>query len=281
VVEKNRLRVTLPESIKGTYDSAIGNFGIPQYGVSMAGTVLYHKDNRKGCKEFTDYDISFKKKPGASKNKKRGTGTNRRAVESYWRSRMIYATTFDEDKVTPVYKLEEILLKNLEFLYDEAISKLVALGDDEDVSLKAVLRNAHCCGGTGCFTNERSPKCCFVLRASFSSATAVSSDNSACMVKEVYDKMLDSIKVKRSAPPNVWLWSLIETCKSQDDIKLLLDISLLHGLGIKFVIVPGTMRTSTSFWLREVASLSMLDHTESPILILLRQLWRLLEESVS
>ena len=43
-------------------------------------------------------------------------------------------------------------------------------------------------------------------------------------VKEVYDKMLDSIKVKRSAPPNAWLWSLIEKCKSQDDIKLLFDI---------------------------------------------------------
>ncbi|KAJ8439609.1 hypothetical protein Cgig2_017176 [Carnegiea gigantea] len=65
VVEKNSLRVTSPESIKGTYDSAIGNFGIPQYGGSMAGTVVYPKDNRKGCKEFSDYDISFKKKPGA------------------------------------------------------------------------------------------------------------------------------------------------------------------------------------------------------------------------
>ncbi|PIN05445.1 hypothetical protein CDL12_22010 [Handroanthus impetiginosus] len=33
---------------------------------------------------------------------------SRRAVESYWRSRMIDAATSDEDKVTPVYKLEEI-----------------------------------------------------------------------------------------------------------------------------------------------------------------------------
>lgn len=29
-------------------------------------------------------------------------------MESYWRSRMIDAATSDEDKVTPVYKLEEI-----------------------------------------------------------------------------------------------------------------------------------------------------------------------------
>ncbi|KAI3995504.1 hypothetical protein MKX01_007306 [Papaver californicum] len=34
--------------------------------------------------------------------------TSRRAVESYWRSRMIDGATSDEDKVTPVYKLEEI-----------------------------------------------------------------------------------------------------------------------------------------------------------------------------
>ncbi|KAL7141817.1 hypothetical protein ABFS83_08G079300 [Erythranthe nasuta] len=33
---------------------------------------------------------------------------SRRAVESYWRSRMVDAATSDEDKVAPVYKLEEI-----------------------------------------------------------------------------------------------------------------------------------------------------------------------------
>ncbi|KAJ1388759.1 VHS domain [Sesbania bispinosa] len=34
--------------------------------------------------------------------------SSRRAVESYWRSRLIDSATADEDKVTPVYKLEEI-----------------------------------------------------------------------------------------------------------------------------------------------------------------------------
>ncbi|KAL4578513.1 hypothetical protein LXL04_014637 [Taraxacum kok-saghyz] len=34
--------------------------------------------------------------------------SSRRAVESYWRSRLIDAATSDEDKVAPVYKLEEI-----------------------------------------------------------------------------------------------------------------------------------------------------------------------------
>ncbi|KAG4942164.1 hypothetical protein JHK85_046810 [Glycine max] len=43
-------------------------------------------------------------------------------------------------------------------------------------------------------------------------------------VKELYDKMLDSVKVKRSMPPNAWLWSMIANCKQQHDIRLLFDI---------------------------------------------------------
>ncbi|KAH7834063.1 hypothetical protein Vadar_012385 [Vaccinium darrowii] len=50
-------------------------------------------------------------------------------------------------------QLEEILLKNLEFLYNEAISKLVGLGYEEDVALKAILRNGHCYGGMDVLTN--------------------------------------------------------------------------------------------------------------------------------
>ncbi|KAG8364195.1 hypothetical protein BUALT_Bualt19G0103100 [Buddleja alternifolia] len=66
VVEKNSLRVTSPESIKGTHHSAIANFGIPQYGGSMAGTLMYPKDNLKGCKSFDDFGISFKAKAGGA-----------------------------------------------------------------------------------------------------------------------------------------------------------------------------------------------------------------------
>ncbi|CAN0927154.1 Vacuolar-sorting receptor 3 [Linum grandiflorum] len=65
IVEKNNLRVTSPDKIKGTYDTAIGNFGIPKYGGSMAGHVVYPKDNRNGCKEFSDFGISFKSSSGA------------------------------------------------------------------------------------------------------------------------------------------------------------------------------------------------------------------------
>ncbi|KAH9621269.1 hypothetical protein KSS87_011535 [Heliosperma pusillum] len=41
------------------------------------------------------------------------------------------------------------------------------------------------------------------------------------VVKELHDKIIESIKVKRSAPPNAWLWSMIEKCKGPDDIKFL------------------------------------------------------------
>ncbi|KAL1371011.1 hypothetical protein HN51_001237 [Arachis hypogaea] len=50
-------------------------------------------------------------------------------------------------------QLEEILLKNLEFIYNEAVSKLVALGYDEDVAVKAILKNGHCYGGMDVLTN--------------------------------------------------------------------------------------------------------------------------------
>lgn len=36
--------------------------------------------------------------------------------------------------------------------------------------------------------------------------------------------MLESVVVKRSMPPNAWLWSLLENCKNHDDIKLLFDL---------------------------------------------------------
>ena len=65
VVEKNSLMVTSPDKIKGKHDSAIGNFGIPQYGGSMAGTVVYPKENQKGCKSFDEFGISFKAKSGS------------------------------------------------------------------------------------------------------------------------------------------------------------------------------------------------------------------------
>ncbi|KAG9153993.1 hypothetical protein Leryth_000507 [Lithospermum erythrorhizon] len=50
-------------------------------------------------------------------------------------------------------QLEEILLKNLDYLYNKAISKLKDLGYSEEASLKAVLRNGHCYDGLDVLAN--------------------------------------------------------------------------------------------------------------------------------
>jgi hypothetical protein len=63
VVEESSLTVTSPQSLKGTYQSAIGNFGVPQYGGTLAGSVKYSKDKPKACDPFVD-PSSFK--PSAS-----------------------------------------------------------------------------------------------------------------------------------------------------------------------------------------------------------------------
>lgn len=64
VVQKNSLKVTTPNSMRGTYECAIGNFGVPQYGGTLVGTVLYPQANQKACKSFDEFDVSFKPKPG-------------------------------------------------------------------------------------------------------------------------------------------------------------------------------------------------------------------------
>ncbi|XP_010524512.1 PREDICTED: uncharacterized protein LOC104802559 [Tarenaya hassleriana] len=63
-----------------------------------------------------------------------------------------------------------------------------------------------------------------ISRASFSSEAAKLEGNPTESVKELHGKMLDSINIKRSMPPNAWLWSLIENCQNPDDIRLLFDI---------------------------------------------------------
>ncbi|KAG0488950.1 hypothetical protein HPP92_007761 [Vanilla planifolia] len=56
------LMVTAPFELRGKHDSAIGNFGIPQYGGSLAGVIVYPKENVMACDEFSN---SFPSKPGA------------------------------------------------------------------------------------------------------------------------------------------------------------------------------------------------------------------------
>ncbi|OMO53876.1 hypothetical protein CCACVL1_28273 [Corchorus capsularis] len=66
VVEENSLKLTWPESIKGIYECSIGNFGVHQYGKfrTLVGTVVYPKANQIACRNFDEFNISFKSKPG-------------------------------------------------------------------------------------------------------------------------------------------------------------------------------------------------------------------------
>ncbi|KAK4418830.1 Vacuolar-sorting receptor 1 [Sesamum alatum] len=64
VVEKNSFKVASPDSLKGVHECAIGNFGVPQYGGTLVGSVFYPKSNQKACNNFQHVDVSFKTKPG-------------------------------------------------------------------------------------------------------------------------------------------------------------------------------------------------------------------------
>ncbi|KAK7406377.1 hypothetical protein VNO78_08001 [Psophocarpus tetragonolobus] len=49
--------------------------------------------------------------------------------------------------------LNNILLRNIDIIYNDTVSKLVALGHSEDDALKAVLHNGHCYGANDLATN--------------------------------------------------------------------------------------------------------------------------------
>ncbi|GMJ00616.1 VACUOLAR SORTING RECEPTOR 7, VACUOLAR SORTING RECEPTOR 3;1, binding protein of 80 kDa 3;1 [Hibiscus trionum] len=52
VVEKNSIRVLSPLSLRGKHDGSIGNFGIPDYGGFIIGSVLYPDKGANGCEPF-------------------------------------------------------------------------------------------------------------------------------------------------------------------------------------------------------------------------------------
>ncbi|CAH9084419.1 unnamed protein product [Cuscuta europaea] len=67
-------------------------------------------------------------------------------------------------------------------------------------------------------------KCHVLQRSSYSSEATDAGSGSTETVKGIYEKILKSIVEQRSAPPNAFLWSLIEKCSNQEDIILLFDV---------------------------------------------------------
>ncbi|XP_077253450.1 vacuolar-sorting receptor 6-like [Tasmannia lanceolata] len=56
VVEKSSITVLSPGHIRTKHDSAIGNFGTPNYGGTMVGTVVYPQKKSSGCNPFGSED---------------------------------------------------------------------------------------------------------------------------------------------------------------------------------------------------------------------------------
>ncbi|RZC49882.1 hypothetical protein C5167_018319 [Papaver somniferum] len=54
VVEKSSISVLSPDNLRSKHDSAIGNFGIPDYGGTLIGTIVYPSDksSSNGCNSF-------------------------------------------------------------------------------------------------------------------------------------------------------------------------------------------------------------------------------------
>jgi len=61
VVEKSSIAVLSPLSMRSKRDGSIGNFGIPDYGGFMLGSVVYPEKGSTGCQAF-EGDKPFKAK---------------------------------------------------------------------------------------------------------------------------------------------------------------------------------------------------------------------------
>ncbi|XP_020103412.1 vacuolar-sorting receptor 7-like [Ananas comosus] len=59
IVEKSRVRVVSPHSIRGRHEAAIANYGIPDYGGTLTGVIMYPDKKTTGCEPF---DAPFKSK---------------------------------------------------------------------------------------------------------------------------------------------------------------------------------------------------------------------------
>lgn len=75
-------------------------------------------------------------------------------------------------------------------------------------------------------------------RVSYSSEATVVESGSTETAKEIYEKILKSIVDQKSAPPNAFLWSLIEKCANHDDIKLLFNILQRLRIFVSYSSLP-------------------------------------------
>lgn len=135
-------------------------------------------------------------------------------------------------------QLEEILLKNLEFLYNEAISKLVALGYDEDVALKAILKNGHCYGGMDVLTNILHNSLAYLN----SSSTSGGNGNTSSVNSEDSEPVFNDLRQleEYSLAGMVCLLQQVRPHLSKGDAMWCLLMSDLHVGRASSIEIPGT-----------------------------------------
>ncbi|KAK4748073.1 hypothetical protein SAY87_014659 [Trapa incisa] len=61
IVEKSSFKILSPISLRANHDAAIGNFGVPDYGGILLGSLVYSEKQPSGCDPF-DGDKPFKSK---------------------------------------------------------------------------------------------------------------------------------------------------------------------------------------------------------------------------
>ncbi|KAL3833827.1 hypothetical protein ACJIZ3_008563 [Penstemon smallii] len=61
IVEKSSITILSPYELRSKHDAAIANFGVPDYGGSMVGNLVYPRNGSVGCSPF-DGDSPFKSK---------------------------------------------------------------------------------------------------------------------------------------------------------------------------------------------------------------------------
>lgn len=85
---------------------------------------------------------------------------------------------------------------------------------------------AQSLGFAGPVHGNRLPAASYSIISSlqYSSEASAEKEEPTETVKELYDKILESVNTKRTMAPNAWTWSMIENCKNREDIKLLFDV---------------------------------------------------------
>ncbi|GER56338.1 adenylyl cyclase [Striga asiatica] len=121
-----------------------------------------------------------------------------------------------------------VTASRLEDMSNENSRELISHQSPRRHFYSVALFSGNTCGAsrTEFYCRQVAPSSMMMPNRFFSSEARATENDSADAetVKGVYDKLVNCVTEKRTAPPNAWLWSLITKCSTQEDIELLFDI---------------------------------------------------------